>query len=230
MGNFKIVLLIAFLSISYMSLGITIDTLQRDSLLQTTGIKMLFKGGTPYKKDSHGFVIEGTPAFETDLWTTGPLVLFSPSGGLKFNSSGKVTQGVLAVNILAECLDRKYREFKRGSRIFFTDNGQVFRGTLNENITVVIDNQVVTSAENSPVEFYASGKIRFITPSANFKFTSAEGVKIIFAANSPVKLSASGSVLSGYLAKKITFTVDNEPITMSLGQQIRFDEQGNILY
>lgn len=230
MGKFKIVLLIAFLSISCMTLGVNVDTLQRDSLLQTTGIKMLFKGGTSYKQNSNGLVIEGTPAFETDLWTTGPLVLFSPSGVLKFNSRGKVTQGVLAVNILAECLDGKYREFRRGSRIFFTDNGQVFRGTLNASISVTVDNQEVSSAENSPVEFYASGKIRFITPSENFKVTSSDGVRFIISANSPVKLSEKGTFLSGYLAKKVSFTVQGETVTMSLGQQIRFDEKGNILY
>ncbi|MBQ3656365.1 MAG: hypothetical protein II956_05895 [Bacteroidales bacterium] len=230
MGFFKILILIAFLSISCKTFGIHIDTLQRDSLLQTTGIKMLFKGGTHYKTDSKGFVIEGTPAVDTDLWTTGPLVLFSPSGVLKFNSKGKVTQGILSVNILAQCLDGRYREFQRGTRVFFTSDGLVFRGTLNESIAVTVDNQVIYSAENSPVEFYASGKIRFITPSANFKFTSAEGVKFIISANSPVKFSESGAVLSGYLAKKITFTVQKETVTMSLGQQIRFSEQGNILY
>jgi hypothetical protein len=226
----KIIPLIIFLAAGLNVFGINIDTLQNDSLMQTTGIKLLFKGGTAYKTNKDGFVIEGTPAVDTDLWTTGPLVLFSPAGSLKFNRNGKVIQGALSVNILAECVDNRYREFKRGSRIFFSGSGLVFRGTLNESITVEIENQNVHSADNSPVEFYTSGKIKFITPSENFKFTTSDGVKIVVAAFSPVRLGEKGNLLSGYLAKKVSFSRNDETVSMSLGQMFCLDGNGNIIY
>lgn len=219
-----------FVLMSCTSFGINIDTLKTDSVMQTTGIKTAFKGGTAYKTDKNGFVIEGTPASDTDLWTTGPLVYFSSEGIVKFNSKGKVTQGVLAVNILANCLDNKFREFKRGTRVFFDNEGLVFRGTLNESIEITVDNQIVRSADNSPIEFYASGRIKQITPSANFKFLTAEGIRILISSDNPIKLDEKGNLREGFLAKKLSFHNGNETITMSIGQLIKFDEKGNIIY
>lgn len=230
MGKLKIILSLVFLSVSITVKAYNVDTLKRDSLLQTTGIKVVFKAGSAYKTNDNGFVIEGVPAFDTELWSTGPLVLFSSNGFIRLNSSGKVTQGVLAANILAECPDNKYREFRRGSRIFFDRHGIVFRGSPFESITTTIDNQIIHSAENSPIEFYQNGKIKFITPSTNIKITSYEGVKVVLSANSPIKLSENGSILSGYLAKKVNFSRQKENINLSFGQQIHFDENGSIIY
>ena len=207
------------------------DTLRRDSLMQTTGIKLLFKGGTAYNRNTDGLVTEGTLRYDTDLWTTGPLVMFSSSGTVRFNPSGRVTDGVLSLNILADCADNHFRVFKRGTRIFFGSDGLVRMGTLNESIDIaVIDGEMVRSAEGSPVEFYPGGGIKRIVPSANFKFTSKEGIKFTIAAATPVKFSPQGHLTEGYLAKKVSFTVDGQAIYMSLGQCVRFSEDGSIVW
>ena len=229
MNLLKKVLFVFVFFISGKAYGIWSDTLKKDSLMQTPSIKVMFKGGTPYKTDG-GFVVEGTLLFDTDLWTTGPLVMFSSAGSLTFNSVGRVTQGVLSVNVLAACMDNRYREFKRGTRVFFNDKGLVFRGTLHESISVTIDGQVVHSKEDSPIEFYANGGIKNIVPSENFKFTSKEGIKFIIAADSQIKFDSNGNFLEGYLAKKINFVIEGQTIYMSLGQCVRFSDEGNLLW
>jgi len=208
--------------ISFSSEG---DTLRCDTLMHTTGIDIEFKAGTIVRYNSQGQVIRGTPAHDTDLWTTGPLVCFSPDADIKLNSKGRVTQGILAVNTLALCADNTFKEFQRGTRIFFWDDGLVYGGTLHDVIEIEISGQIVYTSDNSPIEFYPNGKIKLFTSDWNIKIETADGQRVIIAAGKQVKLNDKGSIVQGYLAKKLNYKRKIYP----QGSMIKFDDNGNII-
>ncbi len=225
----KTIISILLSALPCLSFGINVDTLRCDSLMQTTGIRVTLKSGTAYKTNARGIVIEGTPAQDVDLWTTGPLVFFSNAGAVKWDSHGRATQGILSTNILASCTDLKFREFCKGTRIFFDSEGLVYRGTLNESIAVTIGDETIASSANSPIEFYGNGKIKHITPSLNFKFVTRDGQKVIIASGSPIKLSENGELLEATLGKRLNTIIDGFPTPMSVGHKIKFSREGEIV-
>ncbi|MCQ2252183.1 MAG: hypothetical protein MJZ61_01905 [Bacteroidales bacterium] len=206
------------------------DTLRRDSLMLTTGVEVVFKAGTHYRTDKRGLVVEGTPAQEVDLWTPGPMILFSSSGPIRLNAEGRVVAGVLGANALINCADNVFREFARENRVVFNDEGLLMRGTLVGAIPFVVNGQEFLSQPYKPIGFYPSGKIHLVHPQGNFRFSTADGTRVVISGSSWIEISEKGTFLRGALLRKLSFrNQSGEVVHLNPGDIIRMDEDGNII-
>ncbi len=198
-----------------------VDTLMRDSSMLSAGIEMVFKGGTVYRTDSRGLVVEGTPASDVDLWTTGPMILFSSAEPVKLDEGGRAYFGVLGANTLIQCPDNQFREFAKDCRIGFDERGLLVRGTPVHGIPFTIEDQEFVSQPMMPVSFYPNGKVHIVHPQTNIRVNTASGGRIVISSQSWIELSESGRFLRGKLFRKY---MGHRP-----GETIRMDEDGNIL-
>jgi len=198
-----------------------VDTLRADSAMLSSGIEMVFKGGTIYKTDARGLVVEGTPAHDVDLWTTGPMILFSNAEPVKLNAYGRAYYGVLGINTLIQCTDNQFREFAKDNRIGFDERGLLVRGTPVHGIPFSIEDQEFVSQPMMPVSFYPNGRVHIVHPQGNIRLNTANGGRIVISSRSWIELSINGKFLRGKLFRKY---MGHRP-----GETIRMDEDGNIM-
>ncbi|MCQ2250817.1 MAG: hypothetical protein MJZ66_06875 [Bacteroidales bacterium] len=197
-----------------------VDTLVRDSVMLSTGIEMAFKGGTVYRTDSRGLVMEGTPAHDIDLWTTGPMILFSSAEPVRLDAGGRALSGVLGANTLIQCADNQFREFAKDYRIGFNENGLLRRGTPVHGIPFSIEDQEFVSQPMMPVSFYPNGRVHVVHPQSNIRLNTSSGGRIVISSESWIELSEGGKFLRGKLYRKY--------MGHNRGETIRMDSDGNI--
>lgn len=202
------------------------DTLRRDSAMLSSGIEMVFKGGTIYRTDARGLVVEGTPAHDIDLWTTGPMILFSSVGPVRLNSGGRAFFGILGCNTLIQCVDNVFREFAKGNRIVFDDNGLLLRGTPVGSISFQVQDQQYVSQPGKPISFYPDGKLHIVHPSTNMRLLTPSGNRFVVSSESWVELSEDGQFLRGQLYRRfVERRPDGSTIEHKAGEIFRIDDK-----
>lgn len=205
-------------------------TLARDSVMLSTGIEMAFKGGTLYKTDSRGLVEEGTPARDVDLWTPGPMILFSSAGPVKLGADGRAYYGTLGANTLIQCVDNEFREFARGNRVLFNSQGLLVSGTPVGSIVFHLQDQQFMSQPGTAVKYHPNGRIQFVHPQSNMRIVTSSGSRLVISAESWVELSDTGKFLRGKLYRRyMERHADGTVIEHKAGETIRMDENGNVL-
>ncbi|MCQ2974974.1 MAG: hypothetical protein MJ211_09195 [Bacteroidales bacterium] len=204
MKHFCLILIFIF-SISNCISG-NYDTLQRDSLMFTTGPNVIFKGDNNIiVKNNKGEVIEGVLGEDTDLWTTGPMVSFASNSRVKFNNEGKVIEGFSNANFIALACDNKYYEFKSYSKITFDNKGTINEGNIVSSIKIICNRDIeIFSVPESKIKFYDTGEIMWIMPTENIKINTSND-KIVLSNQYPIKLNKNCEIIQGCLAKKTTF-------------------------
>lgn len=196
------------------------DTLIHDTTMLSTGIEIRLKAGTEYRTNSRGLIVEGTPAHDIDLWTPGPMILFSQAGPVVLNESGRAIQGILGANTLIQCADNQFREFARDHRIAFNSQGLLVRGTPVYSISFQIEDQEFMSQPLKPISFHPNGKIHLVHPQNNIRLNTSNGGRIVISSQSWIELSETGHFLRGKLFRKY--------MGHRAGETIRMDDNGNI--
>lgn len=203
--------------------------LRNDSLMLSAGIEMVFKGGTICKTDKRGLVVEGTPAHDIDLWTTGPMIRFSSTGIVRFRANGRAYSGVLGSNTLIQCSDNVFREFARNNRIQFDDNGLLVRGMPVGSISFTVQDQEFMSQPGKPIGFHSNGQLHIVHPQGTMRLLTAKGGRMVISPDSWIELSENGRFLRGQLQRRFVEHHDNgEVIVHQAGETIRLDEDGNV--
>ncbi len=204
--------------------------LSQDSAMLSAGIEIVFKGGTLYKLNSRGLVEEGTPARDIDLWTPGPMILFSQAGPVKLNDEGRAYFGTLGANTLIQCVDNEFREFARGNRVQFNEDGLLISGTPVGSISFVLQDQEFMSQPGTAVKFYPNGRIQYVHPQSNMRILTSSGSRLVISSESWVELSETGKFLRGKLQRRyVERHADGSVTEHKAGETIRMDSDGNII-
>ncbi|MDU4960493.1 MAG: hypothetical protein E6X17_07505 [Sporomusaceae bacterium] len=130
--------------------------------------------------------------------------------------------------------------FKGGSRVTFSDKGDVLSGTLaNEAVLRLVEGQYgfISCRANTVLTFYESGAVRSAVLSEETKLRPAGWQTIMkpsastgfikFSANKPMEFNEAGEVVAGTLKENISLlTADGETKEFKAGGAVRFSAAG----
>ncbi len=227
----KLIIIFCYILISTFSTRAdVIDTLYADTIISTQIGELTFKGGTTITKKQDGQVIRGTLAYDTDIWTTGPLIFFSRKHPITFNKNGRVIQGVSVLDFIGQACDGKFYTFAGGYIVEWDDYGKISAGTIEIPFPIIVENQEFTIKERTIIKYYPNGKIMQATPNYNVKLKISQTETVNFMGGEIIKFSQDGNVIQGVLAKKTTFALkDGTEKIVPQGEKIKFDNNGFLI-
>jgi hypothetical protein len=130
--------------------------LQRDSLMISTGTKVLFRNGTQIIRNTNGEVVEGVLKDNTYLWTGRRLLVFKENLPVRFNDSGIVIAGYLGeiAHLSTKTLNLPVRN---NSYVEFCNEGYLLQGELLRDLEIDVKGKRVEFRRATPIFFNNAG-------------------------------------------------------------------------